>query len=80
MVTEDETDPLNGHESEQTPGDSEDQGRLACCSPWGHKESDTAWRLNSNNNVTELYKELGNVLCISQYNFQHNLRATNILN
>ena len=40
MVTEDETDPHNGHESEQTPGDSEDQGRLACCSPWGHKESD----------------------------------------
>ena len=32
------------------------------------RESDTAWQLNSNNNVTELYKELGNVLCISQYN------------
>ena len=24
---------LNGHESEQTPGDSEAQGSLACCSP-----------------------------------------------
>ena len=23
---------LNGHEFEQTPGDSEDQGSLACCS------------------------------------------------
>ena len=34
----------------------------------GVTESDTAWQLNSNNNVTELYKELGNVLCISQYN------------
>ena len=32
---------LNGHESEQTPEDSEGQGNLACCSPWGHKESDT---------------------------------------
>ena len=32
---------LNGHESEQTPGDSEGQGSLACCSPWGHKEWDT---------------------------------------
>ena len=30
----------NGHEFEQTPGDGEGQGRLACCSPWGHKESD----------------------------------------
>ena len=26
---------LNGHKSEQTPGDSEGQGSLACCSPWG---------------------------------------------
>ena len=26
----------------QTPGDGEGQGRLACCSPWGGKESDTA--------------------------------------
>ena len=32
---------LNGHESEQTPGDSEGQGGLACCSPWGRKDSDT---------------------------------------
>ena len=31
---------LNGHESEQTPGDSEGQRSLACCSPWGHKELD----------------------------------------
>ena len=32
---------LNRHEFEQAPGDSEGQGNLACCSPWGHKESDT---------------------------------------
>ena len=25
----------------QTSGDSEGQGGLACCSPWGHKESDS---------------------------------------
>ena len=30
---------LNGHEFEQTPGDGEGQGSLACCSPWGRKES-----------------------------------------
>ena len=30
---------LNGHEFEQTPGDNEGQGSLACCSPWSHKES-----------------------------------------
>ena len=33
-------DLLNGHECEQTLGDSEGQGSLAHCSPWGHKESD----------------------------------------
>ena len=32
---------LNGHEFEQTQGDSEGQGSLMCCSPWGQKESDT---------------------------------------
>ena len=32
---------LIGHEFEQMPGDSEGQGSLVCCSPWGHKESDT---------------------------------------
>ena len=31
---------LNAHEFKQTPGDSEGQGSLACCSPWDHKESD----------------------------------------
>ena len=29
---------LNGHEFEQTLGDTEGQGSLACCSPWGYKE------------------------------------------
>ena len=32
---------FNGHEFEQTPGDSGGQGSLLCCSPWDHKESDT---------------------------------------
>ena len=31
---------FNGHELEQTPGDSEGQGSLMCYSPWGHKELD----------------------------------------
>ena len=34
-----------GHEFEQAPGDDERQGRLLCCSPWGHKESDMTERL-----------------------------------
>ena len=35
---------LNGYECEQTLGDSEGQGSLACCSPWGPM----AYGLNSN--------------------------------
>ena len=31
---------LNGHEFEQTRGDGEGQGSLACSSPWSQKESD----------------------------------------
>ena len=32
---------LNGHEFGQTLGDSDGQGSLVGCSPWGRKESDT---------------------------------------
>ena len=39
---------LGEHESEQIPGDSEGQGSLACCRPWGHKELDMTERLNNN--------------------------------
>ena len=31
---------------ERTPGVGDGQGGLACCDSWGHKESDTAERLN----------------------------------
>ena len=34
---------ISGHEFEETQGDSEGQGSLACCSPWGCKESDTTY-------------------------------------
>ena len=36
--------PLSGHECEQTQGDNEGQGSLACCSAWGCRvrpDSDT---------------------------------------
>ena len=32
---------LNGHEFEETPGVGDGQGGLACCGPWGCKESGT---------------------------------------
>ena len=45
---------LDGREFEQALGVGEGQGSLACCSPWGHKESDTTeW--------TELNRRLGSI-------------------
>ena len=43
--------------SQQIPGDSEEQGSLACCSPWGCKELDMTERLNNNNKVEDIGKE-----------------------
>ena len=40
---------FNGHEFEQVLGVGDGQGSLACCSPWGEKESDTTEQLNNNN-------------------------------
>ena len=37
---------FDGHEFEQALGDGDGQGGLACCSPWGRKESDMTERLN----------------------------------
>ena len=50
---------LDGHEFEQTQGDSEGQGSLACCSPLGHKESDmTEWL---NNKLRVKFRLLRNI-------------------
>ena len=49
---------LNGYVFEQTPGDSKEQGSLACCSPWSHKELGSNKQLNSNRcqyNIYEYY-------------------------
>ena len=37
---------LKAHEFEQALGVGDGQGSLACCSPWGRKESDTTEQLN----------------------------------
>ena len=42
---------LKGDEFEQTPADSEGQGSLACCSPWGLKELDMMEGLNKNKSL-----------------------------
>ena len=37
---------LDGREFEQALGVGDGQGNLVCCSPWGHKVSDTTEQLN----------------------------------
>ena len=44
---------LNGHEFVQASEDGEGQGSLACCSPWGRKESGTAEQLNNSRGTGE---------------------------
>ena len=48
---------LDEHEFEQAMGVGDGQGSLACCSPWGHKESDMTERLN----WTETMRDHGSV-------------------
>ena len=57
---------LNGREFEQTLGDSEGQGSLACCSPWGHKESNTTWQLNNEGSVMQLGTKANRTFSMSQ--------------
>ena len=65
-VTEDELvgwhHRVNGQESEQTPGDGEGQGSLACCSSWGRKESNTTEQLNNDSNNSWLHSSITRAL------------------
>ena len=47
----------DGHQFEYTLGAGGGQGSLACCSPWGRKESDMTEQLNDkkHNTVNQLY-------------------------
>ena len=49
---------FNGHEFEQALGEGEGQGSLACCSPWGCKESDMTERLNWTEFFPTVYSEI----------------------
>ena len=44
---------LDGHEFEQAPGVGEGQGSLACCGPWGCKESDMTECLKNNKRTSK---------------------------
>ena len=62
---------LNGHEFEQALGVGDGQGGLACCSPWGHGESDTTERLPFQFSLSCIGEANGNAL---QYSCLENPR------
>ena len=63
---------LNGHKFEQTLGNGEGQGSLACCSQWGYKELDMTKRLN-NKNIIWLVSETKSLF----YNCTHTVQKIN---
>ena len=57
---------LNGHEFKQTLGDSEGQGSLVCCSPWGPKDPDMTEQLNTRIAAFSLFPSY-QLLCFLQH-------------
>ena len=55
---------LNGYEFEQTLGDGEGQGSLACFSSWGHKGLDMTEQLNNNHSAAAAAKSLQSCLTL----------------
>ena len=55
---------VDGHEFEQAPGVGNGQGSLACCSPWGRKESDMTEWLNWPHHLSLLLSGLGPLLYV----------------
>ena len=53
---------FNGHEFEQTPGDSDRQESLVCCSSWGHR---VGYDL-----VTEQQQEERNLACVYSFHYE----------
>ena len=60
---------LNGHEFEQTPGDSEGQGSLACCSPWSHRVGHDLMTEQQPSTETKQFLLCRHVMCaVTKYN------------
>ena len=49
---------LDGHEFEQTQGVGDEQGGLACCSPWDRRESDRTEQLSNKDGRLETEEQL----------------------
>ena len=69
---------FNGHEFEQASGDSEGQGRLACCSSWGCKELTlqrlTEWVNNKTTSGWFWHPLTSEIICSSEQPFSSFLK------
>ena len=77
---------LDGHVFEQDPAVGDEQGSLACCSPWGLKELDTLERLNRTEVISRLnylmflsYISLSNQEATFCLHFQVKISLTNVV-
>ena len=70
---------LSAHEFEQTPGDGEGRGSLACCSPWGRKELDMTEQLNNNNMSPQAGNKTKNKWENSKLKAFHTITTKNIM-
>ena len=68
---------LNGHEFEQTLGDGEGQGSLACCSPWSHKQLGTTERMNKSGSSCVAHNHC--ICCILMFLFYRNFLSFRII-
>ena len=80
---------LDGHEFEKALGDGEGQGSLACCSPWGCKESDTtewlnwtgsrwgiySWTVEKRQSLLRQWRTWLNYICILMFSGVYHLQA-----
>ena len=66
---------LNGHESEQDPGDSEGHVSLACCNSWGCEESNTTEWLNNKRKIIILTRSVCVEFSMTQLFFTGNKKC-----
>ena len=67
---------LHGHEFEQALGVGDGQGGLACCGPWGRKESDTIEQLNNRKILKKKKKKKKDKPSVQSWSSAENLHAS----
>ena len=67
---------LNGQEFQQTLGESEGQGSLECCSPWGHRELDMTSGLAGTHTVGSCLSIVYIIACSADFKFPIHLSST----